>query len=118
MMPAAVSCTEAVTSGSYAKYPEAVSLISQAADHLDITGKTVLVIGSEAPWVETILLMRKPRCHLIREGFMINTGDFRLGVTVEYREAQRYNIHFNDFYITNCLHAVTCLVGSSGPPLS
>ena len=70
MMPA-VSCTEAVTSGSYAKYPEAVSLISQAADHLDITGKTVLVIGSEAPWVETILLMRKPRCHLISGGFMI-----------------------------------------------
>ena len=60
MMPA-VSCAEAITSGAYAKYPEAVSLISQAADHLDITGKTVLVIGSEAPWVETILLMRKPR---------------------------------------------------------
>ena len=62
MIPA-VSCAEAITSGAYAKYPEAVSLISQAADHLDITGKTVLVIGSEAPWVETILLMRKPRCY-------------------------------------------------------
>lgn len=58
MMPA-VSWAEAITSGAYAKYPEAVSLVSQAADQLDITGKTVLVIGSEAPWVETILLMRK-----------------------------------------------------------
>ena len=93
-MPA-VSWAEAITSGAYAKYPEAVSLISQAADHLDITGKTVLVIGSEAPWVETILLMRKPRWHLISGGFIYNAGDFRLGVTVEYREAQRYSNYFN-----------------------
>ena len=43
------------------KYLEAENLISQAADYMDIRDKNVLVIGTEVPWVETLLLERRPR---------------------------------------------------------
>ena len=34
--------------------------VHQAADHLNVTGKKVLVIGSQNPWVEAILLTKNP----------------------------------------------------------
>ena len=42
-------------------YPDAARLVAEAADKMNITNKTVLVIGTEVPWIETILLQRKPR---------------------------------------------------------
>ena len=35
-------------------------LILKAADFINVTGKKILVIGSQAPWVEAILLTRSP----------------------------------------------------------
>ena len=32
----------------------------KAADFINVTGKKVLVIGSQAPWVEAILLTKNP----------------------------------------------------------
>ena len=36
-------------------------LILKAADFINVTGKKILVIGSQAPWVEAILLTRNPK---------------------------------------------------------
>ena len=33
----------------------------QAADYINVTNKTVLVIGTQTPWVEAVLLSKKPR---------------------------------------------------------
>ena len=33
----------------------------QAADYMNITDKRVLVIGTETPWLEAVLLQRNPR---------------------------------------------------------
>ena len=35
-------------------------LILKAADFINVTGKKILVIGSQAPWVEAILLTKDP----------------------------------------------------------
>ena len=35
--------------------------MSQAADYMNITDKRVLVIGTETPWLEAVLLQRRPR---------------------------------------------------------
>ena len=45
----------------FCPYTEAPQLVSQAADYLNITGKRVLVIGTETPWLEAVLLQRRPR---------------------------------------------------------
>ena len=50
-----------VESTGHNKYLEAANLIRQAADYMDIRDKNVLVIGTEVPWVETLLLERRPR---------------------------------------------------------
>ena len=52
--------TEKLSKG-HNKYKESASLIRQAADYMDIENKNVLVIGTEVPWVETLLLERRPR---------------------------------------------------------
>merc|ERR1711884_264997 len=57
-------------SKGHSTYNESPNLISQAADYMDIRDKNVLVIGTEVPWMETLLLERRPR----------------RGVTVEYAE--------------------------------
>ena len=36
-------------------------MVSQAADYMNITGKRVLVIGTESPWLEEVLLEKKPK---------------------------------------------------------
>ena len=33
----------------------------QAADVINVTNKNILVIGTQVPWVEAILLTKKPR---------------------------------------------------------
>ena len=52
--------TEKLSMG-HSTYKESSSLISQAADYMDIRDKNVLVIGTEVPWMETLLLQRRPR---------------------------------------------------------
>ena len=37
-------------------YPGSGRLVSQAADFVGVKGKTVLVIGTQHPWLEAILL--------------------------------------------------------------
>ena len=37
------------------------TILSQAADHINVTGKTVLVIGTQKPWLEAVLLSKKPK---------------------------------------------------------
>ena len=54
-------------------YTDGPSMISQAADYLNVTDKKVLVIGTEFPWIEAILQSRKPR----------------KGVTIEYSPIKR-----------------------------
>ena len=54
-------------------YTDGPSLINQAANYLNVTGKNVLVIGTEYPWIEAILQSKKPR----------------KGVTVEYNTIKR-----------------------------
>ena len=59
-------------------YPEQIYIdgpehVRQAADYINITDKNVLVIGTQYPWIEAILLDRKPR----------------MGVTVEYSKITR-----------------------------
>jgi len=48
--------------------------VSQAADYMNITDKRVLVIGTETPWLEAVLLQRNPR----------------IGITVEYGDLERF----------------------------
>ena len=50
-----------IDGGKAIGYPDAARLVAEAADKMNITNKTVLVIGTEVPWMETILLQRKPR---------------------------------------------------------
>ena len=45
----------------FCPYLEAPQLVGQAADYLNITDKRVLVIGTETPWLEAVLLQRRPR---------------------------------------------------------
>ena len=46
----------------FCPYLEAPQLVGQAADYLNITDKRVLVIGTEKPWLEAVvLLQRNPR---------------------------------------------------------
>ena len=57
-----VSCvSDHMDAGNNVMYPDAARLVAEAADKMNITNKTVLVIGTEVPWIETILLQRKPR---------------------------------------------------------
>ena len=46
---------------NYISYRDAPDMVSQAADYMNITGKRVLVIGTESPWLETVLLQKKPK---------------------------------------------------------
>ena len=64
------------TGQSFEAYPNVAHLVSEvmnfkkvenikcpqhkAADFINVTGKKVLVIGSQAPWVEAILLTKNP----------------------------------------------------------
>ena len=36
-------------------------ILLKAADFINVTGKKVLVIGTQHPWVEAILLTKKPQ---------------------------------------------------------
>ena len=57
-----VSCvSDHMEAGKDVMYLDAARLVAEAADKMNITNKTVLVIGTEVPWIETILLQRKPR---------------------------------------------------------
>ena len=49
---------EGVNFNSYWDAPE---MVSQAADYMNITGKRVLVIGTESPWLEAVLLQKRPK---------------------------------------------------------
>ena len=50
-----------ISAGKKLYYRDVDRLVAEAADKMNITGKRVLVIGTEMPWMETILLQRKPR---------------------------------------------------------
>ena len=57
-----MSCvSDLIDAGHDLGYIDSVRLVAEAADKMNITNKTVLVIGTEVPWIETILLQRKPR---------------------------------------------------------
>ena len=59
-----MSCdSDHIDAGHDLGYLDSVRLVAEAADKMNITNKTVLVIGTEVPWIETILLQRKPRSH-------------------------------------------------------
>ena len=54
--------SDRIDGGKAIGYPDAARLVAEAADKMNITiNKTVLVIGTEVPWMETILLQRNPR---------------------------------------------------------
>ena len=38
-----------------------LSISFKIADFMNVTGKTVLVIGTQIPWIEIILLTKKPK---------------------------------------------------------
>merc|ERR1712013_255556 len=42
-------------------YKNGSNLVAAAADHINVTGKTVLVIGTQKPWLEAVLLSKKPK---------------------------------------------------------
>ena len=42
-------------------YPGSGKLVNEAADVINVTNKNILVIGTQVPWVEAILLTKKPR---------------------------------------------------------
>ena len=46
---------------NYNSYWDAPEMLSQAADYMNITGKRVLVIGTQTPWLEAVLLQKKPK---------------------------------------------------------
>ena len=84
-----VSCvSDHIDAGNYVMYPDAARLVAEAADKMNITNKTVLVIGTEVPWIETILLQRKPRSSECFFSF-VSTCIYRKGVTVEYAQMKR-----------------------------
>ena len=56
-----LSVSEHIADGQEFGYPDVARLVAEAADEMNITDKRVLVIGTEVPWLETILLQRKPR---------------------------------------------------------
>ena len=37
-----------------------VFLLFQAADYVNVTGKTILVVGTQDPWLEAVLLSKNP----------------------------------------------------------
>lgn len=42
-------------------YPGSADLVAEAADYINVTDKTILVIGTQIPWLEAILLTKRPR---------------------------------------------------------
>ena len=56
-----LSVSEHIADGQEFGYPDVARLVAEAADKMNITDKRELVIGTEVPWLETILLQRKPR---------------------------------------------------------
>merc|ERR1712227_6206 len=42
-------------------YPGAGKLVEEVADIINVTGKTILVIGTQIPWIEIILLIKNPK---------------------------------------------------------
>ena len=49
--------------------------IPQAADYVNVTGKTILVLGTQNPWVEAVLLSKKPaKIVTLEYGYFIRCG--------------------------------------------
>ena len=42
-------------------YHDSATLVSEAADVVNVTDKTVLVIGTQNPWLEAVILSKYPR---------------------------------------------------------
>lgn len=54
-------------------YTNGSNLVAAAADHINVTGKTVLVIGTQNPWLEAVLLSKQPKKVVSLEyGFFIS----------------------------------------------
>ena len=48
---------------------------TQAADYVNVTGKTILVLGTQNPWVEAVLLSKKPaKIVTLEYGYFIRYG--------------------------------------------
>ena len=84
-----MNVADLIDSGQDILYPDGPRLVAEAADKMNITGKMVLVIGTEVPWVETILLQRKPRSGKLNKSYWLRCFLFRKGVTVEYMKMKR-----------------------------
>ena len=56
-----LNVSDYIDKGGEFGYPDVARLVAEAADRMNIRNKTVLVIGTEMPWMETVLLQRKPR---------------------------------------------------------
>ena len=70
--PKQVSCvSDHIDAGHDLGYLESVRLVAEVADKMNITNKTVLVIGTEVPWMETILLQRNPRSRELYKMFCV-----------------------------------------------
>ena len=63
--------SDRIDGGKAIGYPDAARLVAEAADKMNITNKTVLVIGTEVPWMETILLQRNPRSRELYKIFCV-----------------------------------------------
>ena len=47
----------------------------QAADYINVTGKTILVVGTQDPWLEAVLLSKSPKKVVTLEyGYFIRSG--------------------------------------------
>ena len=47
----------------------------QAADYINVTGKTILVVGTQDPWLEAVLLSKNPKKVVTLEyGYFIRSG--------------------------------------------
>ena len=78
-------------------YHDSASLVAEAADIVNVTDKTVLVIGTQSPWLEAVVLSKHPR----------------KVVTLEYGHFIRYD--FCKTFLDNMSHSIlasipTCLL--------
>ena len=49
----------------------------QAADHINVTGLTILVVGTQNPWLEAVLLSKNPKKVVTLEyGYFIRCGNW------------------------------------------
>ena len=52
-------------------------LLMQAADYINVTGKTILVVGTQDPWLEAVLLSKNPKKVVTLEyGYFIRSAIF------------------------------------------